>query len=257
MIDPRLRGRVAVVTGGDSALGIGAAIARGLARQDVRLLLVRSPAGEDHVAAALRADGVVVHSVAVDLAEPGAAVRIFDAAEEHVGEVQILVNNAAHRVADTFGSSSRRGVVGWDGAGLDAHYAVNTRAPALLIAELQRRHVRRGDQWGRIISVSTDAADGAAGEVSLQASKSALESLTRSAAVELGPVGITANIIAAGPVRTGWLDRDSQRRLAGLSPLGRVAHPEDVADVAVFLASHQARWLTGQTLFATGGKRMC
>jgi 3-oxoacyl-[acyl-carrier protein] reductase len=256
MIDPRLRGRVAVITGTDSALGIGAAIARGLARHGVRLLLVRSPAGGDHVAASLRADGVAVHSVAIDLAEPQAAARIFDVAEQQVGAVQILVNNAAHRCPDTFAGSPGRGAVALSPEGLDAHYAVNTRAPALLMAEFHRRHLARRDDWGRVITISTETACGAGEEVSLQASKSALESLTRSAAVELGPAGITANIIASGAVQTGWLQRETKRRLAEQSPLGRVAGPEDIADVAVFLASHQARWLTGQTLHASGGSRL-
>lgn len=255
MIDPRLRGRVAVLTDSDSALGVGAAIARGLARHDVRLLLVRPPGGEQHVATALRADGAVVHSLPVDLAAPEAPVRIFDEAEAHVGPVQILVHNAAHRQPDTFGEPGR-GTVRVDAQSLDAHYAVNTRAPALLMAEFHRRHLARRDDWGRVIALSTDTADAAPGEISHGAGCSGLESLTRSAAVEFAPAGITCNIIAAGPVQTGWVSRDAQRRLAETNPLGRAAHPDDIADIAVFLASHQARWLTGQTLYAGGGRRM-
>lgn len=255
MIDPRLRGRVAVLTDSDNALGVGAAIARGLARHDVRLLLVRPPGGDEHVASSLRADGAVVHSLPVDLAAPECAARIFDEAEAHVGPVQILVHNAALRVPDTFGEPVR-GAVRVGVEGLDAHYAVNTRAPALLMAEFHRRHVARRDDWGRVIALSTDSADVAPGEVSHGAGHSALESLTRSAAVEFGPAGITCNVVAAGPVQTGWVSRERQRRLAEGSPLGRVAHPDDIADIAVFLASHQGRWLTGQTLYAGGGRRM-
>ncbi|MFC7340326.1 SDR family oxidoreductase [Saccharopolyspora griseoalba] len=253
MIDPRLRGRVAVVTGADSALGVGAAVARGLARHDVRLLLVRSPAAGDHVAASLRADGATVQSVAVDLADPGAAEQVFEVAEQQVGAVQILVNNAAHHDPDTFAGSPGRGSVALAAEGLDAHYAVNTRAPALLIAEFHRRHLARRDDWGRVITIAAEPGCGGAPAVSLRATTGALESLTRSAAAELGPAGITANLVASGVVQTGWLRREAEQRLAEQSPLGRAGGPEDVADVVVFLASHQARWLTGQMLRATGG----
>ena len=254
MIDPRLRDRVAVITGTDNALGIGAAIARALARQDARLLLVNPPGSSDHLTPALRADGRTAHAITADLADPDAPARIYDEAETLLGPVEILVANAAHNQPDTF--TSARGARPISAAGLDAHHAVNTRAPALLMAEHHRRHQRRRADWGRIITLSTDAADGAPGEVSYWATKNALESLSRSAAAEFGPAGITVNIIAPGPVQTGWISRENSSRFAELSPLGRVGHPDDIADIAVFLASHQARWLTGQTLYAGGGKRM-
>ena len=254
MIDPRLRDRVAVITGTDNALGIGAAIARALARQDARLLLVNPPGSSDHLTPALRADGRTAHAITADLADPDAPARIYDEAETLLGPVEILVANAAHNQPDTF--TTARGARPVSAAGLDAHHAVNTRAPALLMAEHHRRHQRRRADWGRIITLSTDAADGAPGEVSYWATKNALESLSRSAAAEFGPAGITVNIIAPGPVQTGWISRENSSRFAELSPLGRVGHPDDIADIAVFLASHQARWLTGQTLYAGGGKRM-
>ncbi|MER7013644.1 SDR family oxidoreductase [Saccharopolyspora sp. NPDC000359] len=260
MIDPRLRGRVAVITGADSPLGIGAATARALARQGCKVVLVSRPRTPpeptDHVCDALRADGVEADSVAVDLADPSAAGVVFEHAEGCFGPVEILVNNAAHHVPDTFRADPVRGLVAVEAAGLDAHHAVNTRAPALLIAEFHRRHLRRRASWGRIISISTDAVPGTAGEVSHLASKHALESLSRSAAAELGSAGTTVNIIACGPVQTGWLSEHATARAAELSPLGRVGRPDDIADLVVFLASHQARWLTGQTLYAGGGKRM-
>ncbi|MEV4645752.1 SDR family oxidoreductase [Saccharopolyspora sp. NPDC049357] len=254
MIDPRLRDRVAVITGTDNALGIGAAIARALARQQVRLLLVNPPGSSDHLTPALRADGHTAHAITADLADPAAPALIYDQAEAQLGPVEILVNNAAHNDPDTF--TRARGARTLTAASLDAHHAVNTRAPALLMAEHHRRHRQRRADWGRIIAVSTDAADGAPGEISYWATKNALESLSRSAAAEFGPAGITVNIIAPGPVQTGWISRDMNTRFAEHSPLGRVGHPDDIADIAVFLASHQARWLTGQTLYAGGGKRM-
>ncbi|GAA2793277.1 SDR family NAD(P)-dependent oxidoreductase [Saccharopolyspora taberi] len=272
VIDTGLHGRTAIVTGANSPLGIGAAIATALARQGVRVLLAALPEpGPRHddtgaartyaeakaadgsaVRDALRADGADVEFLAVDLADPGAAPELFDRAEELFSPVEILVNNAAHCVPDTFDPAAG----GLDVAGLDAHHAVNTRAPALLMAEFHRRHLHRGADWGRVINISTDAAPGAAAQISYWATKHALESLSRSAALELGPAGITVNTIAPGPVQTGWIDQDMDAEFARFSPLGRIGHPDDIADIAVFLASHQGRWLTGQNLLAGGGKRM-
>jgi 3-oxoacyl-[acyl-carrier protein] reductase len=133
---------------------------------------------------------------------------------------------------------------------------VNSRAVALLIAEFARRHVARGASWGRIVCVSTDGAPGFAGEVSYGASKAALESYGRAAAKELAAYGITVNIVAPGAVQTGWIRPEMEERIRAGIPLGRIGEPADVADVIAFLASDEARWLTGQTLFAGGGHRM-
>ena len=92
--------------------------------------------------------------------------------------------------------------------------------------------------------------------MSYGASKRALESFSLAAAHELGPLGITVNVVAAGPIQTGWIDPGLEREVAARTPLGRVGTPEDVADVVVFLASEQARWLTGQVLYVGGGHCM-
>ncbi|MER7078550.1 3-oxoacyl-[acyl-carrier protein] reductase [Saccharopolyspora kobensis] len=258
MIDPRLRDRVAVITGATSPLDVGAAIARALARQGCKLVLAETPQGTrtDHVREALRADGAEAESLVIDLTRPEAAPAVFDHAEAAFGPVEILVNNAAHRVPDTFQPNPVRDLVTIDATGLDAHHAVNTRAPALLMAEFHRRHLRRRADWGRIINISADTAPGTAEEISHSATKNALESLSRAAAAEFGPAGTTVNVISPGPVQTGWLNEATRARLAELSPLRRVGRPDDIADLAVFLASHQARWITGQTIYAGGGKRM-
>lgn len=83
-----------------------------------------------------------------------------------------------------------------------------------------------------------------------------MESFSRAAAAELGSLGITVNLVALGPIQTGWIPPDHEQSIADRTPLGRVGIPEDVADVIVFLASHQARWLTGQLLYVGGGFRM-
>ena len=171
--------------------------------------------------------------------------------------MDMLVNNHAHGVYETFDPAR----VTDQGFGMkmtaapimDAHYAVNARGTALMMVEFARRHIRRGATWGRIINISTDAADAHAGAVSYAASKHAMESYSRSAARELGRYGITVNIVAPGPVQTGYLRPDEEIEIGRKTPLGRVGRPEDIADVVVFLATDKARWLTGQLLYVGGG----
>jgi 3-oxoacyl-[acyl-carrier protein] reductase len=141
-------------------------------------------------------------------------------------------------------------------ASFDHHFAVNLRSAALLIAEYARRASARRAGWGRVVNVSTDGAYCFPGEVSYGASKAALEALTRSAAVELGPLGITVNAVSLGPVQTGWIAPEVERRELPGIPLRRIGLPEDVADVIVFLASDQARWVTGQVVKVGGGHSM-
>jgi len=121
------------------------------------------------------------------------------------------------------------------------------------MAELARRLLVRGTAWGRVVNVSTDGARGFPTEVSYGTSKYALESLSRAAALELGPYGITVNVVSLGPVQTGWISPELEAVIASRTPLRRVGRPDDVADVIVFLASEQARWITGQVLHVGGG----
>jgi 3-oxoacyl-[acyl-carrier protein] reductase len=92
--------------------------------------------------------------------------------------------------------------------------------------------------------------------VSYAASKHAIESYSRSAAAELGKYGITVNMVAPGPIQTGYITPEDEKHIAAGTPLRRIGRPEDVADVIVFLASEQARWLTGQLIYVGGGWRM-
>lgn len=121
------------------------------------------------------------------------------------------------------------------------------------MAEYARRHIEQQKKWGQIVNVSTDGASGFAGEVSYGASKHAPESYSRAAAYELGQYGITVNVVAPGPIQTGYLTSEMEAREMGKTPLGRIGRPDDVADVIVFLASEQARWATGQLIYVGGG----
>jgi len=179
----------------------------------------------------------------------------------------VVVNNAAYWEADTFVPSGaelenklvelwtdRPGTIA--ASGFDRLFAVNTRAPVLMIAEFARRHIARRARWGRIVNVSTAGAERFPSEISYGASKYALESYTRSAAMELGKFGITVNVVSLGPVQTGWITRELEREILPTIPVGRIGTPEDVADVVVFLASEQARWVTGQKVYVGGGRGM-
>jgi 3-oxoacyl-[acyl-carrier protein] reductase len=103
---------------------------------------------------------------------------------------------------------------------------------------------------------STDAAHAHSWNVSYAASKHAIESYSRSAAAELGRYGITVNIVAPGPIQTGYIIPEAKQQIRAGTPLGDVGKPEHIADVVVFLASEQAHWLTGQLLYVGGGWRM-
>ena len=294
MIDPKLTDRVVLITGANNPYGIGAAIAGAFARQCANIFLhyfrpggptttnadPEDPASPgpafyssqqmkaaDQVLDAVRVLGASADVLEADLSDPAAIPRLFDETEKTIGPVEILVNNAAHWEGDTFlplqtELANKLDELWTDrpqsitASGFDRLFSVNTRAAALMIAEFARRHIERGAHWGRIVNVSTAGAERFPSEISYGASKLALESYTRSAAIELGRFGVTVNVVSLGPVQTGWITSELARELLPSIALGRIGTPEDVADVVVFLASHQARWVTGQRILVSGGREM-
>lgn len=213
----------------------------------------------------IRSQGGTVEALEADLTDLKSIPLLFDRAEATLGAVDILINNADYCVADTFlppGQGEEAMIpAGYapsfiTAASHDGHFAVNSRSVALMMAEFARRRIEQGRHWGRIINLSTDGSSGFVREVSYGASKFAMESYSRAAASELGRYGITVNIVSPGPIQTGYIASELEQRVNLEIPLGRVGQPEDVADVVVFLASEQARWLTGQLLFVGGGHRM-
>lgn len=294
MLDTGLKDKVAVVTGANH--GIGAATAVALAREGARVFITylrllpfdyggvdeeeAKKAGEpgrayyyrrlmqsaDDVMQAIHNAGGTCMSWEANLADPKNIPLLFDRAENAFGGVSILVNNAAFDQFDTFIPEKELAKKGLfigeypmkpvSADSVDKHFAVNSRAVALLMSEFAQRHIGRKAEWGRIINVSTDGAYAHPSNVSYGASKLAMESYSRAAAYELGPYGITVNVVSPGPVQTGWLSAEITESLAKSLPLRRIGRPENIADAVVFFASKQADWITGQVLHVGGGNRM-
>jgi 3-oxoacyl-[acyl-carrier protein] reductase len=271
MIDTGLHGRVALITGANH--GIGAATAIALAEQGADVFITYLRVGQDDpgvqstglesyaMPRAQDADSIVsdirnaggrAASLEADLSDVDVIPELFDVAEREIGPVEILVNNADFWVGDTFLPATTdqfgRSLRPVTAESHDRSFAVNSRATALLISEFARRHIERGSDWGRIIGLTTGPASGFPGEVTYGASKNALESYLGAASQELGRYGITSNIVCPPPTDTGWITPEMAEQFASMPPLYHVGQPEEVAEVIVFLASHQARFITGQRI---------
>ena len=172
----------------------------------------------------------------------------------------MLINNAAISVADSFlskGDSGDTSIISLSSETIDANFSINTKAAMLAVKEYVNQYMTYNLTAGSIINISTDSAYGGfPEEVSYQASKLALESYTRSSAVELGPIGIRVNAIEPGPVQSGWIDGELEKLCLANIPLHKIGTPKDIANGALFLASEKSSWITGQVLKINGGHRM-
>lgn len=255
-----LAGRCAVVTGVSRRAGIGLAIARRLAALGADLFLQgwaphdaaqpwgADPDGVEGLAAGLRRehpDVSIAHGTH-DFADPAAPAACLAAARAALGPVDVLVANHARS------SEQRLAVLTADE--IDLALAVNVRATLLLVQAFAAAHddARPG---GRVILMTSGQYRGAMpGELPYIAGKGALHQLTPSLAAELAPRGITVNAVDPGATDTGYATPDVHAAALAQMPMGRWGEPDDAARLIAFLATDDARWITGQVIGSTGGE---
>jgi 3-oxoacyl-[acyl-carrier protein] reductase len=258
----------AIVTGANH--GIGAATAQALARHGSAVLCTflrvddlpdpgtpqayRDHRARDAAAVASRiieAGGTAV-ALEADLSDPATPARLFDAAEEQLGPVDILVNNATGWLADTFAATATdrlgRSLQPVTAATWTQQFTVDAMGAALMISEFARRHIARQGTWGRIVGLTSGGELGFPEEVSYGAAKAAQVNYTMSAALELAPFGVTANMLYPPVTDTGWVTDAVREHVADSRTLIHIAAPEEVAAVIAYLASDAAALITANVI---------
>lgn len=244
--------RVALVTGG--ARGIGAASAKRLAEDGFAVGIIDLDAGScGEVVESIRASGGTAMAFGADVSDEDAVVATVASCAEHLGPPVVLVNNAGIvRDNPLFKMSATE----WDSV-----IAVHLRGAYLMSRETQAYMTKA--RWGRIINMSSISALGNKGQANYAAAKAGLQGFTRTLAIELGKFGITSNCIAPGYIETNMLVDTAGRMGITYQELeaiflndvsvGRMGQPEDIAAAVSFFARDEASFVTGQTLYVTGG----
>lgn len=245
----KLKNKVAVVTG--ASKGIGAAIAKHFAAEGANVVVnyASSKDGADKVVKAITDTGGTAISVQGDVSNEADVIRLFDETKNAFGTLDILVNNAGiYQYAPIEEVSVE-----------SFHQQFNTNVLGSLLA-IQAALKLFGTTGGTIINVSSEAAKTPLPTGSIySATKAALDAITTSLSKEFSGKNIRINSILPGVVETegstsaGFIGSDTEARLVANTPLGRTGQPEDIAKVAVFLASDDAAWITGEKLSVSGG----
>ena len=247
----KLEGKVAVVTG--ASKGIGAAIARHLAKAGASVVVnySASKAGADRVVSEIAASGGKAIAVQADVSKEADVTRLFAETKKAFGRLDVLVNNAGiYEFAPIENVTAEH-----------FHKMYDLNVLGLLLAT--REAVKLiGPAGGSIINVSSVVARSPQPTTSVYSStKAAVDAVTIALSLELGPKKIRVNSINPGMVETegtqstGIIGSDFHKQVTGQTPLGRIGQPDDIAPAAVFLASDDARWVTGETLYLSGGMR--
>jgi 3-oxoacyl-[acyl-carrier protein] reductase len=247
----KLAGKVAVVTG--ASKGIGADIAKGLAREGASVVVnyASSKEGADKVVAEINGKGGKAIAVQGNVAKAADVQRLFAETKKAFGKLDILVNNAGvYQFAPLAEFTEEQ-----------FHQMFNTNVLGLLLAT-QEAAKHFPAEGGSIINIGSTASSlNLPTAVVYTATKSAVDAVTGVLSKELGPKKIRVNSINPGMVETegvhvaGFIGSDFQTHFEAQTPLGRIAQPADITPIAVFLASADSGWLTGETLLASGGLR--
>jgi 3-oxoacyl-[acyl-carrier protein] reductase len=245
----KLSGRVAVVTG--ASKGIGAGIAKGLAADGAAVVVNYSSSkdGADRVVAEINSDGGRAIAVQGNVAKAADVGKIFSTTKQAFGRLDILVNNAG-----VYNLLPLKEVTEED---FHRHFDINVLGLLLATREAAKYF---GEEGGSVINIGSVVSDTTPpNSVVYTATKGAVDAVTRVLAKELGPRKIRVNAIKPGLVDTegthamGVIGNDFEKQMVAQTPLGRTGQPDDIAPVAVFLASDDSRWITGDTLVVSGG----
>ncbi len=250
-ITQKLAGKVAVVTG--ASKGIGAAIAKNLAAEGAAVVVnyASSKAGADKVVAEINRAGGKAVAVQGDVAKKSDIEKLFTKTKKVFGQLDILVNNAGvYEFAPLEQITEEH---------YHKQFNLNVLGLLLTTQEAVKLFPATG---GSVINISSGAAAGVPGASVYSATKGAVDTVSRSLAKELGPKKIRVNSLSPGMVETegvhaaGFLGSDFHKQIVAQTPLGRIGQPDDIGRIAVFLASEDSGWITGEVILASGGHHL-
>jgi 3-oxoacyl-[acyl-carrier protein] reductase len=245
----RLNGKVAIVTGASKGIGAGIAKSFGAAGASVVVNYSSSREGADRVVAQIKGSGGKAIAVQGDVSKTADVQRLFAQAKEAFGTLDVLVNNAG-----VFQFAPLEAVTEKE---FHRQFDINVLGTILSTQEALKHF---GSSGGSVINISSvTSANPVLNSVVYSASKSAVDAITKALSKELGARRIRVNAIAPGGVETegthtlGVIGSDFEKQLVASTPLGRLGQPEDIAQVAVYLASDDSAWITGERITASGG----